>query len=351
MEDPPVCPSGTALHTAPRQFPERTRTASTPRPTAVTVLMPVYNGAEYVCEAIDSVLSQTHSEFEFLIVDDGSTDETPELLRRHAAPDPRVRIVRQENRDQPATLNRGLHLARHDWVAIIDHDDVCLPDRLAEQVAMREREPEARLIGTWGFEINGEGRRLRRRDRGPRSAEEFRTLRGAGQRVPLIHSSVLMHRPTVLAVGGYDPRFGPSADTELWSRVARQHVIVVVPRPLVLYRVHRHSMSFTRLFEQRRMLRLIAERTAAREKGEEPVTLDAFLAVRPWWSARRWAELRSDMFWYFRSHCLLALSERARARAAVYGLGAALVAPGNAWRLARRMARGERLALSPQQSA
>src|SRR4029453_11062975 len=95
------------------------------RPAWVTVLMPVYNGERYVAQAIESVLGQTHRRFEFLILDDGSTDATPRILAEYAARDERIRVVHHANIDQPATLNRGLALARHDWVAILDHDDVC----------------------------------------------------------------------------------------------------------------------------------------------------------------------------------------------------------------------------------
>lgn len=306
----------------------------------VTVVMPVYNGEDYVAEAVESILGQTHSRLEFLIVDDGSTDRTPDILHHFASRDSRVRVVRQENRDQPATLNRALELATHHWVAIIDHDDVSLPDRLVRQLEMVARIPDARVIGTWAIEINARGQRLRLRSNGPTSADEFRALRSRGERVPLVHPSVLMHRPSILELGGYDPQFGPSADSELWSRVARHHVIVVVPEALVLYRIHRRSMSFKRMFEQREMLRLIAAREAARAKGIDPPTRVEFSRDRPPWHPVRWADARRDLFWYLRSHCLLALGEQRRVAAATYALAAAVVSPSNAVRLAQRVIGG-----------
>jgi glycosyltransferase involved in cell wall biosynthesis len=301
----------------------------------VTVLMPVYNGERYVAQAIASVLAQTHACFELLILDDGSTDATPRILAEYAARDARIRVLRHANIDQPATLNRGLELARHDWVAIHDHDDVSLPERLERQLEALAREPEARVVGTWAIEINAAGAALGRRCNGPRSAEEFRALHAAGGRVPLVHPSVLLHRPTILEVGGYDPAFGPSADSELWTRVATRHLIVVVPEPLVLYRIHRQSMSFRRMFEQRARLRWIAVRDEARRRGERIPTLAELRDRSPAWSPRRWSELRHDLFWYLRSYCLLSVAEGRRTPAAALALGAALVAPGNAARLVR----------------
>ncbi len=302
----------------------------------ITVLMPVYNGARYVALAIESVLGQTHRGFEFLIMDDGSTDETPQILAEYAARDPRLRIVRHPNMDQPATLNRGLALARHEWVAILDHDDISLPQRLERQLAMLEQVPEARIVGTWVKEINAQGTEIGARCGGPTSAEEFRALDAAGQRVPLTHPSVLMHRPTILALGGYDPAFGSAADTELWTRVAREHTIVVVPEPLVLYRIHGQSMSFRRVFEQREMLRWILERDGARRSGRPVPSFATFRAARPWWRVGRWRERQQDLFWFFRSYCLLAASDGEALAAAALAVCAAAIAPRNALRLARR---------------
>jgi glycosyltransferase involved in cell wall biosynthesis len=302
----------------------------------VTVLMPVYNGARYVAQAIESVLAQTHPRFELLIVDDGSTDRTPEILARYAARDPRVRVVRQPNLDQPRALNRGLALARYDWVAIHDHDDVSLPRRLERQLLALAREPQARVIGTFAVEINSRGEALRRRAQGPTTAAEFRAWRAAGRRVPLVHPSVLLHRPSVLALGGYEPPFASSADSELWTRVAERHPIVVVPEPLLLYRIHGQSMSFRRMFEQRERLRWITARDRARAEGRPLPTLEAFRAQRPVFGRLYWRERRQDLFWFCRSYCWLALGEGRRLPAAALGACAAALAPGNALRAAGR---------------
>lgn len=256
---------------------EGERTGTT---THVSVVMPVYNGERFVAEAIESVLGQTHRAFEFIIIDDGSTDSTPAILERYARSDSRIRHIAQENRDQPATLNRALSLATHDWVAVIDHDDVSLPNRLERELAWRERFPAARLIGSYAWEIDADGRRIGNRFEGPRTPDEYAAYLAASRTISLVHPSVLMHRQTILELGGYNPAFGGAADTELWSRVADNHVVLVVPEPLVLYRIHGQSMSYTRYYEQRLALRWLLARQSARRRGQPEPTLEQHLRSR-----------------------------------------------------------------------
>jgi hypothetical protein len=199
------------------------------------------------------------------------------------------------------------------------------------------RHPEARVIGCYASEINAAGRQLRLRNAGPTTVAAFRAQHAAGLRVPLVHPSVMMHRPTILELGGYDPAFGSSADTELWTRVADRHPIVVVPEPLVFYRIHGESMSFNRMFEQREMLRWIEIRDRARRSRKPVPSLEEFRAARSPASSARWRDRRRDLFWYFRSYSLLAISEGKRLQAARFAICAALVGPANAFRLLTRV--------------
>src|SRR4051794_29608800 len=114
----------------------------------VTVLLAVYNGERYLREAIDSILGQTFQDFEFLIINDGSTDSTREIILSYH--DPRIRLVdNEDNIGQTRSLNRGLALAAGQFVARQDADDISEPERLASQVAFLEIHPEVVLLGTW----------------------------------------------------------------------------------------------------------------------------------------------------------------------------------------------------------
>lgn len=259
--------------------------------------MAVYNGGSYVAEAVESVLAQTHEAFEFLVVDDRSTDGTREVVEGYARGDTRVRLLANEaNLDQPASLNRALKAARHEWAAVIDADDVWMPRKLEAQLSALAGMPTSvRVLGTYAVKIDPHGAERGLKAVGPRSEAEFRELRASGGTVSLVHPSALMHRPTVLALGGYDPAFGPSADTELWSRVSDEHTILTLTEPLLCYRVHPNSMSAQRFFEQRRLLRFIASRQDARRRDISVPTVKNL--QRDWYgrpSLRRLNHARED---------------------------------------------------------
>ena len=113
----------------------------------VSVVLPVYNGAKYLRDAIDSMLAQSYANFELIIIDDGSTDDSINIIS--AFNDPRIRLYSQENQGLAATLNRGITLAKGAYIARQDQDDVSLPNRLSKQAAFLETNPDYGMVGTW----------------------------------------------------------------------------------------------------------------------------------------------------------------------------------------------------------
>jgi glycosyl transferase family 2 len=215
----------------------------------VTVLLPVYGGEEYVAAAVESVLGQTLADLELLAVDDCGPRESIEILERFA--DPRIRIVRnEENLGQVRSLNVGLAAAQGDYVARLDQDDLCLPERLERQVAVLDAEPETGLVGSWLHRIDSNGRRvstLRGRIR-DRAELVFLLLTN---RFPVAHPTATFRRQVALELGGYDPAFRFSEDQDLWRRfVLARHGARVVEQPLVLYRVHETMQSLRNWDEQ-----------------------------------------------------------------------------------------------------
>ncbi len=205
----------------------------------VTVLMPVRNGAAHLQQAIDSILAQTFVDFELLIIDDGSTDATPEFLR--AQRDPRVRaLTNPQNLGLVPTLNRGLELARGEWIARQDHDDLSMPDRLQKQVDFLRAHPDHVLVGTEAFATGEDGKKAYRLSRpvNPESIRWYLCFDNA-----FIHSSVMFRRDVIQRdFGGY-PRSFHSEDYALWSRVARARPTANLPEPLLLYREHVASVT------------------------------------------------------------------------------------------------------------
>ncbi len=223
------------------------------KPPFVTVLMTVYNGLPYLPGAIESVLVQTFSDFEFLIVDDASTDNSVACIRSYA--DPRIRLVRNEtNLGQTRSLNRGLQLALGRHVARLDQDDVCLPQRLEKQVVFLQHRPEVAVVGTLMLGMDESGNKRRRFGRYIDDYPTFLALLLVGD-CPLAHPSVMFRREVVMKLGGYDDSFSPAEDYHLWSKLAMQrHGACVIGEPLLLYRVHKKQQSHFRGSLQRKSL-------------------------------------------------------------------------------------------------
>ena len=231
----------------------------------VSVIMAVRDGAAEMSQSIDSVLTQSFSDFEFIVVNDGSRDATAEILG--SIGDPRMRVVHQENQGLAAALNRGISLARGVYIARQDHDDWAKPARLEKQLAYMEANPDCALIGTRAEIWRGVKRSTRAHDFPCQNAElQFELLFDN----PFVHSSVMLRRAAVEAVGGYctDPARQPE-DYELWSRLARRYAVANLPERLTIYREMPGSITRTGRYPfQRRVARLCAENlaTAAGER-------------------------------------------------------------------------------------
>ncbi len=182
----------------------------------VTVLMAVYNGETFVESAIESVLDQTFSEFEFLVVDDGSTDDTPEIL--DGIDDPRLRVVRQENQGQAAALNHGLRQARGEYIARIDDDDIAYQERLERQVAVLEGDKRIGVVGSWHERTNTEGGTEETWTRRPPVTDDA-IRREFPIRNPIAHSTATFQRDAAQTVGGYDETIDSCIDYDLWVRI------------------------------------------------------------------------------------------------------------------------------------
>jgi glycosyltransferase involved in cell wall biosynthesis len=235
-------------------------------PPAISVLIPVHNGGRFVHQAVASVLGQTFTDFECLVIDDGSTDGTARILRGLAAADPRVRVISRENRGLVATLNELNALARGRYLARMDADDLCAPGRLAAQFRFLEENADCVAVGTAVDLIDPSGRRLKTM-RVPRTHDEILAELLAGNGGAMIHPAVMFRASAMAAVSGYDPAFaGYGEDWDLFRRLSVHGRLANLGDVLLRYRMHPHSYNHTRRADQVRTY-LAAVNAARREHG------------------------------------------------------------------------------------
>lgn len=204
--------------------------------------MPVYNGEKYLHEAIDSILNQTFLDFEFLIINDGSTDNSALIIKEYS--DPRIIYYEQVNQGLAGTLNHGIGLSKGEYLARQDQDDISLPDRLEKQVDFLEAHPACGMVGTWA-EILEIDKRAMRYHKHPHDniILKFELLFDN----PFVHSSVMIRKEVFQTIGIYstDKSRQPPEDYEFWSRIARKYEVANIPEILQIYREVPRSMSRT----------------------------------------------------------------------------------------------------------
>jgi glycosyltransferase involved in cell wall biosynthesis len=216
----------------------------------VSVLMAVHNGARYLIDAVESILDQSLNAFEFVIVDDGSTDRSANILARLADRDSRILLRAQEQTGLAQALNHGLHAARGKYVARMDADDISYPDRLSAQVDRMESEPELVLLSASFDYIDSQGEVLKRKIVSTDSEILRRKL--TEDRNQFCHPCAMMRREVVGKLGGYRTIVGSSAqDYDLWLRMAEVGGIANLAQPLLGYRVHEEQVSVSNIVAQR----------------------------------------------------------------------------------------------------
>jgi Glycosyl transferase family 2 len=215
---------------------------------AISVIMSVYNGAQYLYAAVQSILDQDFTDFEFIIVNDGSTDNSITILNDMAARDPRIRLISRENRGLVTSLNELIAAARAPYLARMDADDVAMPRRLSMQYAYLQQNLDIGVLGTNTHELDETGRVTACFDFYPDTqAEIILTLH---DRPPLCHPAVMMRTDLIRSSGGYRSAFRHAEDYDLWLRLSRITQIRNLPDRLLLYRRSLGQVSERHAIEQ-----------------------------------------------------------------------------------------------------
>ena len=235
----------------------------------VSVLMSIYNGARYLQESVESILSQTFTNFEFIIIDDGSTDQSLAILEGYAQQDNRIHLISQQNMGLPKSLNKALAIAKGEFIARMDADDISRPERFERQVEYLNNHPYCVALGCEVLQID--------MDSAPicqmgvllvHNEIEAELLQGHGGVIR--HPAVMMRRNALVAIAGYRDDFKTAEDLDLYLRLAEQGQLANLSDILLEYRIHIASVNFAKYEQQTQEVKAILKQAYARRGLEMP---------------------------------------------------------------------------------
>jgi GT2 family glycosyltransferase len=242
-------------------------------PHAVSVIMPAYNSTKYIGQTIESVLRQTHKNFELIIVNDGSTDDTETIIEKYMRKDKRIKLVNQKNQGEPAAVNAAVKAAQFEFIARIDSDDVMMPERIDLQLRYLIDHPEISILGTAMEMIDGAGHPLKNIDY-PLTPEQCHAQLQTGTVGPIGNPSAMFRRSVFKKLRGYRNNFKKSAcDFDLWLRADEHFKMANLPQALTQYRWHGENLSAMRrvdLMVGARLARISYDER--KEKKPDPIT-------------------------------------------------------------------------------
>lgn len=243
--------------------------------------MSVFNDEKYLKESIESILSQTYKNFEFVIVDDACFDKSPEILKYWASKDSRIKIITNiENIGLTKSLNRAIKISQGKYIARQDSDDISLPQRLEKQVEFLEKYPEVKILGSFGYTINERGRVLKKQEM-PVSFSEIK--KSLIKKNPFMHTSLMIKKEIIDRVGDYNEKFKASQDYELSFRILKIAKGENLPLFLIKKRYHKDMISIEKDEEQLR--NTIFFRKQAIKKGDYSKFCYVYL-LKPYFSLK-----------------------------------------------------------------
>ncbi len=258
----------------------------------ISVVMPVYNAGEYLAEAIDSILNQSYVDFEFIIIDDGSSDGTLSILQHYAENETRIKLISRHNKGLIFTLNEGVSIAQGDFIARMDQDDISLPKRFEKQLDFLINHPEHVAIGCLTTLIDSDGDIITPFGEWLTHDEidkaHIQCIGGA-----IAHPSAMIRKDGLLKVGGYSEKYKDAEDIDLWLKLAEVGKLANLKERLFLYRQHVDSIGYTKRLSQLKSARRAVEKACDRRKleykesAEQEIELPTLVEIYckwAWWA-------------------------------------------------------------------
>ena len=218
----------------------------------LSVIMPVYNGEKYLSETIESILNQTFTDFELLILNDNSSDSTQAIIERYQQKDSRISVIVKEANVGPANLrNEGFSLAKGEYIALMDADDIALPTRFEKQIQVLNAHPEVGVCGTWFTFFGG------KKDKTVRQPEKHAKIKVSFLSSCSIGNPTVMVRKSALKEYRFENQYVPVEDYDLWSRMITTTNFYIVQESLLNYRQHDSNISKTKIDNVNRSVRAV----------------------------------------------------------------------------------------------
>lgn len=281
----------------------------------VTVLMSVYNGEKYLPQSIESILRQTYKNFEFIIIDDNSSDKTSFLLQEYASLHEKIKLIKNEKKiGLTKSLNIGLNKAKGKYIARQDHDDISLPERLEKEVKYLEDNPEVVLVTGHLELIDSQGKILeqtRRYFEPPLIAWLLLFYNAIGG-----HSLVMYRKEEVLALNGYSEEFLYSQDHELWQRLVKKGNFMILPKVLLQWRQHDQNISSENKTEQDALSLKCTQKSVSQLIGED-ISLIQSKDLRNFWLHQLPAETEAKNLQIYLKRIFKAYLEQNRTKTSI----------------------------------
>jgi len=215
----------------------------------LSIIMPTYNRAQFIKDAIDSVLSQDYKDFELIIINDGSTDNTREIVEKYQKSDPRIIYLEQKNKGEYATMNRGFSLAKGRYITFVHSDDISAPDSLGSRVKCLDENPEIDIVHGNLVKIDMSGREIQRYKAGDEK-DGKKILKGyciknlwEGQKIPVNYLTLMMRREATEKIGKMDETIRYAGDLDWMMRAMLKCTFKKVPKVICFYRRHKKAIS------------------------------------------------------------------------------------------------------------
>jgi glycosyltransferase involved in cell wall biosynthesis len=254
----------------------------------VSVILPVYNQEKYIVETIEGILNQSFQNFELVILDDGSTDQSARIIRLFAAKDTRIRAFFKSNSGKSNATNYLVSKAKGEWCAFLDADDVMLPERLERQVAFHQANPSIDASSSNCCYINENGNLFgKQRYPGLETIPHYKKSIRNGQFITCSFTGLMVSKSAFLETGGLITKFEPCEDYEFLNRFAdKGFVVLVIPEVLMKYRIHPNAITVREPILVRDTISFVKHSITLRRGGKPEISFEEFLIVQngySWW--------------------------------------------------------------------